>query len=108
MAPLIRATPARHTHHRHSPMRNCASLGALLREPGIHNPGREYGFRACASGRLSPTEGPSRNDERWFSPTRNGFSVQKQGRTMIGYITIGALDTEQAKTFYDSVLATVG
>jgi catechol 2,3-dioxygenase-like lactoylglutathione lyase family enzyme len=27
---------------------------------------------------------------------------------MIGYITIGAADTEQSKTFYDSVLATVG
>jgi hypothetical protein len=24
-------------------------------EPGIHNHDREYGFRACASGRLSPT-----------------------------------------------------
>jgi hypothetical protein len=23
-------------------------VGALLREPGIHNPRREYGFRACA------------------------------------------------------------
>jgi hypothetical protein len=23
--------------------------GALLREPGIHNHDREYGFRACAS-----------------------------------------------------------
>jgi hypothetical protein len=35
-------------------------------EPGIHNPRREYGFPdaqlriiACASGRLSPTEGTS-------------------------------------------------
>jgi hypothetical protein len=37
--------------------------GALLREPGIHNPCSGYGFRACASGRLSPTEGASRNDE---------------------------------------------
>jgi catechol 2,3-dioxygenase-like lactoylglutathione lyase family enzyme len=27
---------------------------------------------------------------------------------MIGYITIGAADTEQSKTFYDSVLAIVG
>ena len=27
---------------------------------------------------------------------------------MIGYITIGATDTEQARIFYDSVLATVG
>jgi catechol 2,3-dioxygenase-like lactoylglutathione lyase family enzyme len=27
---------------------------------------------------------------------------------MIGYITIGALDTERAKAFYDSVLATIG
>jgi len=27
---------------------------------------------------------------------------------MIGYITIGAANTEQSKTFYDSVLATVG
>jgi hypothetical protein len=62
IAPLMRATAARHTHHRHSPTRNCASFGALLREPGIHNPRREYGFRACPSGRLSPTEGASRND----------------------------------------------
>src|SRR5258708_9805704 len=37
--------------------------GALLREPGIHNHHREYGFRACASSRLSPTRGASRNDE---------------------------------------------
>ena len=27
---------------------------------------------------------------------------------MIGYLTIGALDIEQAKTFYDSVLGTIG
>jgi catechol 2,3-dioxygenase-like lactoylglutathione lyase family enzyme len=27
---------------------------------------------------------------------------------MIGYITIGALDTGRAKTFYDAVLATIG
>src|SRR5258708_7695202 len=27
---------------------------------------------------------------------------------MIGYITIGAVDIEQAKTFYDSVLGTIG
>jgi catechol 2,3-dioxygenase-like lactoylglutathione lyase family enzyme len=27
---------------------------------------------------------------------------------MIGYITIGAADIERAKTFYDSVLGTVG
>jgi hypothetical protein len=26
--------------------------GALLREPGIHDHRGEYGFRACASGRL--------------------------------------------------------
>jgi hypothetical protein len=26
-------------------------------EPGIHNPRREYGFSACASGRQLPTEG---------------------------------------------------
>jgi hypothetical protein len=26
--------------------------GALLREPGIHNPYREYPFRACAKRRL--------------------------------------------------------
>src|ERR1700716_1158305 len=32
-------------------------------EPGIHNHDREYGFRACASGRQLPTEGASRNDE---------------------------------------------
>jgi hypothetical protein len=31
--------------------------GALLREPGIHNHRRGYGFRVCASGRLSPTYG---------------------------------------------------
>src|ERR1700680_3801664 len=36
------------------------------------------------------------------------LAVPKKRRTMIGYITIGALDTEQAKTFYDSVLATIG
>jgi hypothetical protein len=33
---------------RHSTTRNSASLGAPLREPGIHNHHREYGFRACA------------------------------------------------------------
>ena len=27
---------------------------------------------------------------------------------MIGYITIGVVDIEQAKTFYDSVLGTIG
>ena len=26
--------------------------GALLREPGIHNHDREYGFRACAKRRI--------------------------------------------------------
>jgi len=26
--------------------------GALLREPGIHNPGGKYGFRACAKQRI--------------------------------------------------------
>jgi hypothetical protein len=26
--------------------------GALLREPGIHNHDREYGFRACAKWRI--------------------------------------------------------
>jgi catechol 2,3-dioxygenase-like lactoylglutathione lyase family enzyme len=36
------------------------------------------------------------------------LTAQKKGQTMIGYITIGAADTEQSKTFYDSVLATVG
>jgi len=33
-------------------MRNCASLGALLREPGIYNHDGEYGFRACAQWRI--------------------------------------------------------
>src|SRR6266478_8374863 len=33
--------------------------GRAKREPGIHNHDREYGFRACASGRQLPTEGAS-------------------------------------------------
>jgi hypothetical protein len=37
-------------------------LGALLREPEIHNPRGEYRFRACTSSRLTPTDGASRND----------------------------------------------
>jgi catechol 2,3-dioxygenase-like lactoylglutathione lyase family enzyme len=36
------------------------------------------------------------------------LAVRKKGQTMIGYITIGAVDTAHAKMFYDSVLATIG
>jgi hypothetical protein len=31
---------------------NPSFRGALLREPGIHNHDREYGFRACAKWRI--------------------------------------------------------
>ena len=32
-------------------------------EPGIHNHRRAYGFQACATRWLTPTNGASRNDE---------------------------------------------
>jgi hypothetical protein len=37
--------------------------GALLREPGIHNHRREYGFRACANGRIHDAQLRIGNDE---------------------------------------------
>src|ERR1035437_2751018 len=46
-------------------MCNSTSEGAIeTSQPGIHNRDREYGFRACASGRQLPTAGASRNDNR--------------------------------------------
>src|ERR1700724_4198232 len=44
-------------------------------EPGIHNHDRDYGFRACASGRQLPAEGASRADGAKIDHTPNKYDV---------------------------------
>jgi cytochrome c len=53
IAEARRSVVDRHTPRKRSTQYSRASFrGALLREPGIHNHRREYGFRACAKWRI--------------------------------------------------------
>ena len=67
-----------------TPVQLCTVIpGRAKREPGIHNHDNEYGFRSCASGRQSPTEGPSRNDTGLIQ-TPAAFASLIASHTFIG------------------------